>query len=254
MIRFQIYSSRRPAFGLIPDAIAPHSASRAGSRAFSGSRGIVLQKSGSAFMAAGSGLVERYGHREIYDIAPIRDYWKAISTKNRRGKIDAATFQGKIAPDGRQAGTVAPSVIASAAKQSRGRITRPLDCFVARAPRNDGRGISVSNRKRLALDGVALVAGTRAMRVKGGTALKRVKTLGHRNPCARRGSIRLPRKEVQWSESFKMRGQCGDTSVMPAKAVRESGHPDLAAHAAALDSRFRGNDSVKNLILNDAAC
>src|SRR5277367_4232870 len=31
-----------------------------------------------------------------------------------------------------------PPVIASAAKQSRGRITRPLDCFVARAPRNDG--------------------------------------------------------------------------------------------------------------------
>jgi hypothetical protein len=35
--------------------------------------------------------------------------------------------------------------------------------------------------------------------------------------------------------------------------ARESGHPDLAAHAAALDSRFRGNDSVKDLILNDAA-
>ena len=35
--------------------------------------------------------------------------------------------------------------------------------------------------------------------------------------------------------------------------ARESGHPDLAAHAAALDSRLRGNDSVKDLILNDAA-
>src|ERR1700678_1229653 len=31
------------------------------------------------------------------------------------------------------------TVIASAAKQSRGHSTRPLDCFVARAPRNDGR-------------------------------------------------------------------------------------------------------------------
>src|ERR1700683_223442 len=31
------------------------------------------------------------------------------------------------------------SVIASAAKQSRGHSTRPLDCFVARAPRNDGQ-------------------------------------------------------------------------------------------------------------------
>ena len=32
------------------------------------------------------------------------------------------------------------TVIASAAKQSKGHSTRPLDCFVARAPRNDGRG------------------------------------------------------------------------------------------------------------------
>ena len=32
-------------------------------------------------------------------------------------------------------------VIASAAKQPRGRITRPLGCFVARAPRNDGWGV-----------------------------------------------------------------------------------------------------------------
>ena len=30
------------------------------------------------------------------------------------------------------------TVIASAAKQSRGHGMRPLDCFVARAPRNDG--------------------------------------------------------------------------------------------------------------------
>jgi hypothetical protein len=44
-----------------------------------------------------------------------------------------------------------------------------------------------------------------------------------------------------------MRGLRGDTSA------RESGHPDLGAFAEALDSRFRGNDSVKDLILNDAA-
>ena len=56
MIRFQIYSPRWAPFGLIPDAIAPHSASRVGSRAFSGSRAIVLQEIGGAFMAAGSGL------------------------------------------------------------------------------------------------------------------------------------------------------------------------------------------------------
>ena len=35
--------------------------------------------------------------------------------------------------------------------------------------------------------------------------------------------------------------------------ARESGHPDLAARAGALDSRFRGNDTtLKDLILNDA--
>ena len=38
-------------------------------------------------------------------------------------------------------------------------------------------------------------------------------------------------------------------SVMP----RESGHPDLAARAGALDSPVRGNDTtLKDLILNDA--
>src|ERR1700722_16511985 len=36
------------------------------------------------------------------------------------------------------------TVIASAAKQSRGHSTRPLDCFVARAPRNDGQWWSAS--------------------------------------------------------------------------------------------------------------
>ena len=35
--------------------------------------------------------------------------------------------------------------------------------------------------------------------------------------------------------------------------ARKSRHPDLAVHAAALDSGFRGNDSVEDLILNDAA-
>jgi hypothetical protein len=34
---------------------------------------------------------------------------------------------------------VSSTVIASAAKQSRSHSTRPLDCFVARAPRNDGQ-------------------------------------------------------------------------------------------------------------------
>ena len=35
--------------------------------------------------------------------------------------------------------------------------------------------------------------------------------------------------------------------------ARESGHPDLAARAGALDSRLRGNDTtLKSLILNDA--
>ena len=35
-------------------------------------------------------------------------------------------------------------------------------------------------------------------------ALKRVKTFGHRNPCARRASIRLPRKEVQFDDEAGM--------------------------------------------------
>src|ERR1700722_19373452 len=35
-------------------------------------------------------------------------------------------------------------VIASEAKQSRGRARRPLDCFVARAPRNDEGGVADS--------------------------------------------------------------------------------------------------------------
>jgi len=40
---------------------------------------------------------------------------------------------------------------------------------------------------------------------------------------------------------------------MPAKTDRESGHPDLAAPAGALDSRFRGTDkTLKDIILNDA--
>ena len=34
--------------------------------------------------------------------------------------------------------------------------------------------------------------------------------------------------------------------------ARESGHPDLAARAGALDFRFRGNDNDEDLILNDA--
>jgi hypothetical protein len=57
MIRFQIYSPRRPPFGLIPDAIARHStASPCGFEAFSGSQAIVLQESGGAFIGGGLGV------------------------------------------------------------------------------------------------------------------------------------------------------------------------------------------------------
>ena len=52
----------------------------------------------------------------------------------------------------------------------------------------------------------------------------------------------------QSRESFEM----GDDEKRQCHA-RESGHPDLAARAGALDSRFRGNDTtLKALILNDA--
>jgi hypothetical protein len=55
----------------------------------------------------------------------------------------AGSIQGGVLATARNKRANSSTVIASAAKQSRGRITPPLDCFVARAPRNDGRGISV---------------------------------------------------------------------------------------------------------------
>jgi hypothetical protein len=59
---------------------------------------------------------------------------------------------------------------------------------------------------------------------------------------------RQARKGGSWRESFKM----GMTQKRQCHA-RESGHPDLAARAGALDSRVRGNDTtLEDLILNDA--
>src|SRR5271170_5316455 len=48
-------------------------------------------------------------------------------------------------------------VIASAAKQSRGHSTRPLDCFVARAPRNDGMAVFTFPKSTFLILGVSLV-------------------------------------------------------------------------------------------------
>jgi hypothetical protein len=48
-----------------------------------------------------------------------------------------ADAPAKATPRNKRARSV--PVIASEAKQPRGHITRPLGCFVARAPRNDGR-------------------------------------------------------------------------------------------------------------------
>jgi hypothetical protein len=47
------------------------------------------------------------------------------------------------------------TVIASAAKQSRGHSTRPLDCFVARAPRNDGQWRCSRSPSRLSCFGAS---------------------------------------------------------------------------------------------------
>jgi hypothetical protein len=47
------------------------------------------------------------------------------------------------------------TVIASAAKQSRGHSTRPLDCFVARAPRNDGQWRHSRSPSRLSYFGAS---------------------------------------------------------------------------------------------------
>src|SRR5271155_1812535 len=53
---------------------------------------------------------------------------------------------------------IASTVIASAAKQSRGHSTRPLDCFVARAPRNDCHsGVRVP-RVDFLISGLRLIA------------------------------------------------------------------------------------------------
>src|ERR1700677_2591560 len=68
------------------------------------------------------------------------------------------------------------TVIVSAAKQSRGRSTRPLDCFVARAPRNDGHGgVCVPNSTFLFL-GLTLVRGVSRARKR--FSLSGLRTLG----------------------------------------------------------------------------
>src|SRR5277367_1722511 len=60
-ISLQAFSSVRPAFGLIPGAVAPHSAisRREGSRAFSGSR--------SDCAAVGRGRVHRWARNQLSD-------------------------------------------------------------------------------------------------------------------------------------------------------------------------------------------
>jgi hypothetical protein len=61
----KLFRRLRPPFSLIADVVAPYSAILSPKRtAFSGSRPIVLQ-GGREFMAAGSGLVQRYGQSEI---------------------------------------------------------------------------------------------------------------------------------------------------------------------------------------------
>jgi hypothetical protein len=102
MIRVQIYSPHRPPFSLIPGDITPYSASspRAGSRALRGFAGDCIAGERERVHGSGFGVSGAIRARRNFDIARILITGKLFSTKNRRGKIDAALFQGKIAPDG----------------------------------------------------------------------------------------------------------------------------------------------------------
>src|SRR5271163_453189 len=62
----QTFSALRPPFSLIPDVVAPYSAVPRRSGAHSAVRGrLCCGRAGRAFMAMGSGGVQRYGQREI---------------------------------------------------------------------------------------------------------------------------------------------------------------------------------------------
>jgi hypothetical protein len=90
---------------------------------------------------------------------------------------------------------------------------------------------------------------------KGGPAVAERRTLPSRSQYSRESSaavtdhsdeiakLVLVARVIEY-EGMTQKRQCH---------ARESGHPDLAARAGALDSRLRGNDTtLENLILNDA--
>ena len=64
---------------------------------------------------------------EVMDFVALREYIGADVGPN----LEAMAMPNNCC--------VSSTVIASAATQSRGHSTRPLDCFVAGAPRNDGQ-------------------------------------------------------------------------------------------------------------------
>jgi hypothetical protein len=82
---------RPPLSGLIPDSVAPHSASRRRrSSEFAVGARLCCRRAGGALMTAGSGLVERYGRREIaYNKFLILG--KKSSHKNRHYRFRAKT-------------------------------------------------------------------------------------------------------------------------------------------------------------------
>src|ERR1700678_2819299 len=73
-----------------------------------------------------------------------------------------------------------------------------------------------------------------------------------RHTCPKTPETQSRNRSVRQAASRMSRSKWGMTQKRRCHA-RESGHPDLAARAGALDSRFRGNDrTLKDLILNDA--
>ena len=81
------------------------------------------------------------------------------------------------------------TVIASAAKQSRGH-TRPLDCFVARAPRNDGQWWSASGLREPVRHKAEFTTKLRLIVI---------------NPCLKRSSMHSCKKEVLIHVNVKFR-------------------------------------------------
>jgi hypothetical protein len=98
VIRFQIYSSRWPPFGLIPDAIAPHSRLPCG---FEGVQGfavdyIAKERERVHGGGVGPGLSDTGTEKFIH--SPIRIPGKLFRQKIDAGKSTPPLFRGKSRP------------------------------------------------------------------------------------------------------------------------------------------------------------